>query len=169
LGAAKKATAAQWGEIVRSKSLDSQARANVPVDLAGDLGIVAPPGDTRSDNSRVPPEVRAAVFEIGEIGGVYDKVVKANKSFYVVRLTQKIPPHDRTYEEAERSIRVKLAQDKLRAKEDDLIAELKKGVKVEIDEAALATVKVNGASPPTLPAPSSSMAPTPPGDAGRDH
>ena len=68
-------TAAQWGELVRAKSLDPQARANVPVDLAGDVGIVAPPGDPRGENSRVPDEVRAAAFEIAEVGGVADKVV----------------------------------------------------------------------------------------------
>jgi peptidyl-prolyl cis-trans isomerase C len=162
LAAAKKTTGStQWGELVRSKSLDPQARANVPVDLAGDLGIVSPPGDPRGDNARVPPEVRAAVFAIAELGAVHDKVVAAGGRFHVVRLTQTIPPHERSYEEAERSIRVKLAQDKLRAKEDDLIAELKKSVKVEIDEAALGTVKVNtGAA-------SSAPGSAPAADAGR--
>jgi parvulin-like peptidyl-prolyl isomerase len=150
LAAAKKASsAAEWGELVRSRSLDQHARDNVPIDLAGDLGIVSPPGDPRGDNPRVPPEVRAAVFAIPEIGGVYDKVVASGGKFYVVRLTQKIPPHERTYEEAERSIRVKLAQDKLRAREDELLAELRKSVKVEIDEAALATVKLPSATPST--------------------
>jgi parvulin-like peptidyl-prolyl isomerase len=144
LAAAKKASnAVQWGEIVRSKSIDPQARANVPVDLAGDLGIVSPPGDPRGENPRVPAEVRAAVFEIADVNGVYEKVVPAGGRFYVVRLTQKVPPHERAYEEAERSIRVKLAQDKLRAKEEELIADLRKSVKVEVDEAALATVKVD--------------------------
>jgi parvulin-like peptidyl-prolyl isomerase len=146
--ARKTKTAAEWGELVRSKSLDPQARANVPVDLVGDLGIVSPPSDPRGDNPRVPQEVRAAVFSIAEIGSVYDKVVPSgappHRSYYVVRLTQKVPAHERTYEEAERSIRVRLSQDKLRQREDELIVELKKSVKVEVDEAALATVKVSG-------------------------
>ena len=147
LAAAKKtSTPTQWGEIVRAKSIDPQARANVPVDLAGDIGIVSPPGDPRGENTRVPEEVRAAAFEIADLGGVADKVVGSRGKFYVVRLTQKIPPHERNYEEAERSIRVKLAQDQLRAKEDELIAELRKSVKVEIDEGALATVKVDTAT-----------------------
>ena len=142
LAAAKKDIAsAQWGEVVRSKSIDPQARANVPVDLAGDLGIISPPGDPRGENARVPEEVRAAAFSISDIGHIADNVVSSGGKFYVVRLTQKLPAHDRTYEEAERTIRVKLAQDKLRAKENDLIADLKKSVKVEIDEAALTTVK----------------------------
>ena len=166
LTAAKKTPGpAQWGELVRSKSLDPQARANVPVDLAGDLGIVSPPGDPRGDNPRVPPEVRAAVFAIDELGGIHDKVIASGGRFHVVRLTQKIAPHERTYEEAERSIRVKLAQDKLRAKEDELIAELKKSVTVEVDEAALATVKVNTGEPP--PAPPKPPAAPPQSDAGR--
>jgi len=144
LAAAKKTPGStDWGEIVRAKSIDAQARANVPVDLAGDLGIVSPPGDPRGENTRVPDEVRAAAYEIAELGAVFDKVVASHGKFYVVRLTQKIAPHERTYEEAERSIRVKLAQDKLRAKEDELIAELRKSVKVEVDEGALATVKTN--------------------------
>jgi DNA-directed RNA polymerase subunit F len=144
LAAATKAPGStQWGELVRSKSLDPQARANVPIDLAGDLGIVSPPDDPRGDNPRVPQEVRAAAYAITDLGGIHDKVVASGDRFYVVRLTQKIAPHERSYAEAERSIRVKLAQDKLRAKEDELIAELKKSVKVEIDEAALGTVKVN--------------------------
>lgn len=156
LASAKKATdASQWGELVRAKSLDPQARANVPVDLAGDVGIVSPPGDPRGENSRVPEEVRVAAFGIAEVGGTADKVVSAQNKLYVVRLTQKLPPHDRTYEEAERSIRVKLSQDKLRAKEDELIAELRKSVKVEIDEGALSTVKLDmgdgGGTPGTPP------------------
>src|SRR5580692_4734388 len=44
LEAARKApTAAKWGEIVRAKSLDPAAKANVPVDLAGDFGMVSSP------------------------------------------------------------------------------------------------------------------------------
>jgi len=148
--------AAQWGEVVRAKSIDPQARANVPVDLAGDLGIVSPPGDPRGENTRVPEAVRAAVFEIAEVNQVLDRVVAGGEKRYVVRLTQKIAAHERTFEEAERSIRVKLSQDRLRAKEDELIAELKKSVKVEIDEAAVATVKVDvgdGGGPSSPPSP----------------
>lgn len=146
LEAAKKSTA-DWGGLVRSKSLDAQARADVPSDLAGDFGIVSPPGDARGENPRVPDPVRAAAFEIPEVNQLAARVVPAGGKFYVVRLTQKLPPHERSYEEAERSIRVKLAQDRLRAKENELLADLRKSVKVEVDEAALATVKVSEPRP----------------------
>jgi hypothetical protein len=144
LDAAKKAaTATQWGEIVRSKSIDSRAKANVPIDLAGDFGMVSPPGDPRGDNPRILPEVRAAVFEIKSVGDVLDRYVKAaDGKFYVIRLGQKTDAHERTLAEADRTIRVKLAQDKLRALEDALLEELKKEFPVQIDEAALAQVHV---------------------------
>jgi hypothetical protein len=143
LDSAKKANGVGFGELVKSKSIDAHARDNVPVDLAGDLGIVSPPGDARGENVRVPEPVRVAVFGITDVGGVYDGVVPAGGRFYLVRLTQKLPPHERTYEEAERTIRVKIAQDKLRAREEELLAELRKSVKVEVDEAAVSTVKVD--------------------------
>ena len=135
--------ATQFGDLVRNKSTDAQARANVPVDLAGDFGMVSPPGDDRGDNPRIPTEVRAAAFEIGKVDDILPRVVKAGDKFYVVRLTQKTDARERTFAEAERSIRVKLAQDKLRAKEDDLLKQLRAQYPVQIDEAALATVKVD--------------------------
>lgn len=145
--AQKDRSPAGWGEVVKSKSIDPQARANVPVDLAGDLGITSPPGDPRGDNVHVPPEVRVALYTLNEVGDVFDKVVTSGDKFYVVRLTQKIAPHERSFEEAERSIRVKLAQDELKKREDALIDDLKKSIKVEIDESALSSVRTDLTAP----------------------
>jgi DNA-directed RNA polymerase subunit F len=75
--ATKTPTSIHWGELVRTKSVDAAAKANVPVDLAGDFGMVTPPGVTTGENGRVPEEVREASFRIPEIGGVYDKPVKS--------------------------------------------------------------------------------------------
>lgn len=144
LASAKKvASATEWGEIVRAKSIDPQAKSNVPVDLAGDVGIVSPPGDPRGENTRVPEPVRAAVYKIAKVGEVLDEVVPANGRFYVVRLTQVIEPHDRAFAEAERAIRVKLAQDKARAKEDAFLADLRTKTPIEVNEAALSQVRVD--------------------------
>jgi hypothetical protein len=142
LDAAKKATPAQWGELVRAKSIDPQAKANVPVDLAGDLGFVSPPGDPRGVNARVPEEVRVGVFEIADVGGVLGRVVRASGKLYVVKLQSKTEPHDRTLQDVERAVRVKLAQEKIRAREEALLDELRKQFPVSIDEAALADVAV---------------------------
>ncbi|MEO6419649.1 MAG: peptidyl-prolyl cis-trans isomerase, partial [Polyangiaceae bacterium] len=141
--AKKSATASQWGELVRAKSIDPQAKANVPVDLAGDVGMVSPPGDSRGDNVRVPEDVRVAAFEIPKVGDVLGRFVKAAGKVYIVRLTQKTDVHERAFAEADRQIRVKLAQDKITARETETLASLRTQFPVQIDDAALATVKVD--------------------------
>jgi peptidyl-prolyl cis-trans isomerase C len=142
LEAGKKATPEQWGELVRTKSIDPQAKTNAPADLAGDFGFVSPPGDPRGVNARVPDEVRAAAFEIANVGDVLSRVVKAGSKFYVVKLVSRTEPHDRTLQDVERTIRVKLAQERIRASEEALLDDLRKQYPVQIDEAALAQVRV---------------------------
>lgn len=141
----KTPTPVTWGELVRDKSLDAQARANVPVDLAGDVGFVSPPGDPRGTNPRVPEEVRVAGFAIPAVGDIAPAPVKAaNGKIYVVRLARKVDARERSFEEAERTIRIKLAQDEIQKKEEELLASLRKQYPVQIDEAALAQVRIEG-------------------------
>jgi peptidyl-prolyl cis-trans isomerase C len=134
-------TAAEWGELVRTRSIDTQAKANVPVDLAGDFGFVSPASDPKGENPRVPAEVRAAAYEIPKAGEVLPRAVKAGEKFYVIRLTQISEARERSFGESERTIRIKLAQDLIRAKEKQLLQELRTQFPVQIDEAALATIK----------------------------
>jgi peptidyl-prolyl cis-trans isomerase C len=146
LEAAKKTTTAtQWGEVVRARSVDPTAKSNVPIDLVGDYGIVSAKAEGPTEaNAKAPPEVRAALFELENVGDIYDKVVAASDhKFYVVRFTQKFDARDRPFNEAERSIRVKLVQEKVREKEDALLAQLKTEFPVQIDEKVLATVRVD--------------------------
>jgi peptidyl-prolyl cis-trans isomerase C len=143
LEAAKKASAIQWGELVRAKSADPRSKTAAPTDLAGDLGFVSAPGDPRGANPRIPDEVRVAIFEVASVGDVAPRPVKVGGQYYVPRLTSKTDPHERTYEEAERAIRVRLAQDKIHAKEEALVDELRKQYPVQIDEASLSEVRVD--------------------------
>ncbi|MDP9148355.1 MAG: peptidylprolyl isomerase [Myxococcota bacterium] len=143
LAAAKGATPTQWGDLVRSRSIDPLARADVPVDLAGDLGFVTPVGDTRGSDARVPESVREAAFQLAEVGDILPRVVQAGPKFYVVKLTGKTAAHERTLEDTERMIRVKLAQEELRSAQQAFIDTLRREFPVEIDEAALAEVKAD--------------------------
>jgi hypothetical protein len=142
LDEALKASPPRWGEIVRTRSVDAQAKADVPPELAGDLGFVSPPGDPRGVNTRVPDAVRQAVFETGGAGEVLPRVVAADGKFYVVKLESKTAPQDRSLSDVERSIRVRLAQEKQRAAEETMVTDLRKQFPVQIDEAALSQVKV---------------------------
>jgi parvulin-like peptidyl-prolyl isomerase len=90
----------------------------------------------------VPEEVRAGIFEVGKVGDVLPRVVKAGKKLYVVKLTSRTDAHDRTFEEAERQIRVKLAQDQIHAREEAVLDDLRRDYPVKIDDSALAQVIV---------------------------
>jgi peptidyl-prolyl cis-trans isomerase C len=141
LGEARGTTPKEWGELVRKNSVDKPP-ADTPDELAGDLGLVAPPSVGKSDNARVPEAVRAAAFEIEKVGDVLDHVVNAGSGFHVVRLTARSDPRDRSLEEADRTIRVLIAQDRLHRAEENLEKDLRARIPVRVDEAALAKVVV---------------------------
>jgi parvulin-like peptidyl-prolyl isomerase len=146
---AKKAGAREWGNLFAKYSLDAPKKAGpaAPLEMAGDLGIVGPPGDSRGDNPRVPAGVRAAAFEIGSIGEVLGRVVQDEGGFHVVRLVGKTDAHDRSLADADRSIRVAILQTKIAEREKALEAELRKQFPVTIDEQALAKVEVPRPAP----------------------
>jgi peptidyl-prolyl cis-trans isomerase C len=153
---ARRATPLEWGKLVAERSRDDKTKPGValPPELAGDLGIVGPPGHPRGDNPAVPEPLRAAVFEIGAVGGVHERVIAGGKgTFHVVRMTGKTDARDRTFAEAERSIRVALVQERIREKEAELTAELSRKYPVTIDERQLAQIP--------LGPPAAKVAPTP--------
>lgn len=134
-------SAIHFGQLVRERSVLEDAKADVPVDLAGDLGIVSPPGDPRGVNKRAPEPVRAAAYALSKVGTVSAEPLAADGLFYVLRLVQVLEARERTFEEAERSIRVRLAQEALTKREDEFVKELAQKIPVTIDEAALAKVR----------------------------
>jgi hypothetical protein len=157
LAKALTATPAAWGELVEQRSTQRGARAmpSTPTELAGDLGIVGPPGHARGANPRVPDPVREAVFKVEKAGDTYPEVVAADGKFYVVRLMSTTPARERKYEDSERAIRTAVVQAKIREKEQALEQELRKKFPVTVDEAALAKMP--------MPAPNPSSTPAPPG------
>lgn len=183
LDAALKAkNAAEWGEIYEKHSINAPKGkgASGPADLAGDLGMVGPPDDPKGANPKVPEPVRAALFKIGNIGETLGELVEADGKLYIVRLSGRTAPHTRTLQEADRSIRVAILQQKMQEQEKALEQELRKKFPVEIDEKALAATRIpsalmnldagSGASPwakpGEAPAAADAGAPSGPGDAG---
>jgi peptidyl-prolyl cis-trans isomerase C len=153
---ATKATAVEWGRLVQEHSLDKQPKnaPAVPLELAGDLGIVSPPGDKRGENQRVPEPVRKAVFAIDKLGGVFAEPVADGGRFHVVRMTGRTDARDRSLAEADRAIRVAILQERIKQSEEKMERELRGRYPVKIDEAALKQVAVPASSGPAVgPAP----------------
>jgi peptidyl-prolyl cis-trans isomerase C len=144
LAAARKANAREWGQLFQKHSLDAPKKGQPapPLELAGDLGIVGPEGDSRGDNPRVSEAVRAAAFEIGAVGEVLGRPVEDEAGIHVVRLVGKTDAHERSLADADRSIRVAILQAKIGEREKALEADLRKQFPVTIDEQALAKVEM---------------------------
>lgn len=137
----------EWGDLYAKSSPAAKAAAKgQPVDLAGDLGIVGPPEDARGANPKVPDAVRAAAFKMPkEQGAIANDVIEAEGKFFVLRLNGITEGHKRTLAEADRSIRVMLLQQQMADREAALKADLRKRFPVEIDDRALAGVKLPSA------------------------
>jgi peptidyl-prolyl cis-trans isomerase C len=144
LAQARKADGEGWGKLFHTHSLTRpKVRSpRSPADLAGDLGIVGTPGDPKNESTRVPPAVQKAIFELEKVGEVHGELIAAEGKLYIVRLSGRSPAHTRTFEEAERTIRVELLKERQKALEDKLAADLRKRYPVEIDEAALKGIEI---------------------------
>lgn len=142
LAKAQDASAGDWGKLVAQHSLDRNPKAlgETPPELAGDLGIVGPPGHPRGANPRVPEPIRAAVFKIEGVGKVLPEVVEEGGRFHIVRLSSKTDARERRFEESERSIRIALVQDLVKQREAELEKQLREKFPVTLDEAALAAI-----------------------------
>jgi peptidyl-prolyl cis-trans isomerase C len=149
-------TAIQWGELFFKRSLTAPKKpgpAN-PAELAGDLGIVGPASDPRGHNDRVPRAVQEMAFKLKAVGDVATELIEEGGKFYIVRLNGITAGHKRTLAESDRAIRVILIQEKLAQAERALEDDLRKKYPVEIDDKALANVKLPAAlQPPAQDAP----------------
>jgi hypothetical protein len=156
---AKDAAPKEWGELVERLSTARNARITPgsPAELAGDLGIVGPPGHPRGANPRVPEPVRAAAFQVADVNQTFGSVVEADGKFYVVRITSKTPGRERKYEESERAIRTAVVQARIREREQALEKDLRQRFPVKVDDAALAAMAMPQpaatGSQPGVPAP----------------
>jgi hypothetical protein len=120
-------------------------------ELAGDLGYVTAPSDPHAPASaRVVPEVRAAAFVLKDVGAISDPVKDAAGVFHVVRLVAKQDAREQSLQDVERSIRVRIVQEKRADREKQLVEETRKSVKVEVDEAALSQVATALAAGPSV-------------------
>jgi parvulin-like peptidyl-prolyl isomerase len=140
--AARNASAQDWGRLVRKNSTGRKdASGSVPLELEGDLGIVSSPGEGSSSEPKVPEAVVKAVFSIDKVGGVSDEPVLVQNQYHVVRLSSRMQARLRTFAEAERSIRIKLVQQRIEASQQRLLDDLRKRIPVSVNQALLATIK----------------------------
>ena len=90
-----------------------------------------------------------AAFAIATVGTVSAPFKDVN-GWHVLRLVSKNEARDQSFADVERTIRVRVLQEKRIAREKALIEETKKALKIEIDETTLAAIAADLALPPAV-------------------
>jgi hypothetical protein len=143
LEVARHATPVEWGQMVRKHSLGrKESNVVVPLELEGDLGIVSLPGQGGGNEPRLPEALVRAAFAIDKIGDVFSEPIQIEGQYHIVRLISRMSARQRTFAEAERSIRVKMVQIRMSASQQQLLDELRKKHPVSVNQSLLATVKL---------------------------
>jgi parvulin-like peptidyl-prolyl isomerase len=143
LDQAKTSSPINWGELVRKHSILQSESSNTPLELEGDLGIVSAPGEPQGTGPKLKEAVLRAVFEIRNVGDVYGKPVQDDNRFYIIRLTGRTEARERSFSEAERSIRVRLVDERIEREEQALILRLKQSTPIVIDEKSLEKLRIS--------------------------
>jgi peptidyl-prolyl cis-trans isomerase C len=139
---AKSIEPAGWGELVRKHSVAQRPNEQTPLELEGDLGIVSAPGEPRGTGPKLADALLKALFEIPSVGSVCPKPVRDGQRYYVLRLTGRTEARERSFAEAERSIRVRMVEQRIAEAEQRLVDGLKQQYPVTIFDNALSRVEV---------------------------
>ncbi len=88
---------------------------------------------------QMTPELEAAAFAL-EPGGISD-VVRDKDGYHLIQLHERGPAAVIPFETAKEKLRQRLAFERGQARLKEMLAELERQAKVEVDEAALAGIK----------------------------
>ena len=119
------------------KVAKSNTKDKATLDSAGDLGFFDLQGDGAPSDA-----IRKAAFTLKNPGEIYSSVVETKDGFHVVVLTAKRARFERSYEQAERSLRHKLLREKKATLTEALVGKLKKDLDVSIDYDALDKIQL---------------------------
>lgn len=137
-----------FSRLVRERSVHAESRAR-----DGDLAFFS-----RGGNESVPPPVAEAAFTLERVGALSTAVIESphggaegGPGFHVLRLTARREPLRRTLDEESARIRARLVRQARQSAEDAamraLVARLRGAARIEIDDAALARVRVDAPAP----------------------
>ena len=119
----------------------------------GDVGFVSVDGTRPEGETGIPAAVAAAAFELPRLGAVGDDVIAADGKFWLVKLTGRRAPMNRTIEEASRTIRQRLWSERRDTAIESFVDGLREDANIEIDRSALEHVRIGAtpAAPETTP------------------
>jgi peptidyl-prolyl cis-trans isomerase C len=126
-------------------SLDAKTKGQ-----GGDLGYFSKPEERRPDEPEVEKAIAEAAWKIANVNELSPEPIEVQGGFSIVKLTNKKPALDRSFESVKRLIENRLLRDKRGQALDGFVADLRKKAKVEIVAENLDKV-VLPPEPPPMP------------------
>ncbi|MFT5354953.1 MAG: peptidyl-prolyl cis-trans isomerase C [Polyangiales bacterium] len=114
----------------------------------GDVGFVSVDGSRPEGETGIPAAVATVAFEVPRLGGFGAEVIAADGKFWIVKLTGRRAPMNRTIEESSRTIRQRLWSERRDNAIESFVDGLREDANIEIDRSALEHVRIGGATPP---------------------
>jgi peptidyl-prolyl cis-trans isomerase C len=118
------------------RSLDENTKKS-----GGDLGYFGPDGEKGGDAPKVDPAVAAAAWNLKKVGDVVSEPVKTAEGFHIVKLTNKRPKLERSFESVKRMLENRMLRKKRKEAMDKFVSDLQSKAKVKIFEDNLAKLK----------------------------
>jgi peptidyl-prolyl cis-trans isomerase C len=139
----------------RMKGVDNQGFRNLVAEHSIDLATKDRGGDLRyfdPSTKEVPKEIVDAAFKLSNIGD-NSEPVKTAQGWAILKLTGRRKALVRTFDEVKEQIRNKLYRDKRQDSMESYVKNLREKAKIQIDEAKLAKVQIEGMGPGAFPGP----------------
>ena len=119
----------------------------------GDLGYFSETGDRHNEEDKIDPAIAAAAWQLKSVGDFAESPIETKSGFHVIKLTNKRPKLDRSFESVKRMIESRLLREKRKESLDKFVEDLKGKAKIEIFEENLAKIDLPSGGPMGIPHP----------------
>jgi len=113
----------------------------------GDLGYFSRPAQRRDEEPEVDKAVAEAAWTLEKVGDFFDKPLKTNAGWHVIKLTNKKPEMNRSFDSVKRLIENRLLRQARREGMDKFVEDLRSKAKIRVFEENLAKMEVEGDDP----------------------
>ena len=129
-------------EKAKKVSIDEETRGR-----GGDLGYFSRPAERRDDEPEVEEEVAEAAWTLEKVGDLLDKPLRTNTGWHVIKLTNKKPEMNRSFDSVKRLIENRLLRKARREGMDKFVESLRSKAKIQVFEENLAKMEIEGFDP----------------------
>lgn len=135
-------------EQAKKRSID-----DVSKERGGDLGYFSESGDRHNDEDELDPAIAEAAWKLKSVGDIFESPVETKDGFHVIKLTNKRPKLDRSFESVKRMIESRLLREKRKEALDKFVEDLKTKANIETFEDNLAKIELPTRGPMGIPRP----------------